>query len=247
MTLSRAARSCRRGRVAWTAGVKPHPVVAKLGLPLDDGGRIDADRYCAVQDRPGVWAIGDAAARPRPGARRASRRRRPPSTCCARAKVVGRQRRGRADRRRRASGGRSATGRSACSSTWAATRRWRATLGIRWRGFPAWFLARTYHLALMPGNARRVRLDGRLDRRAAVRARLGRARAARPSAGAARGDEEPRLEPGGEERVGGAGVRLDDGAGLHARPSSGSAARRGRRAPARRPCRARSGRAGSAS
>ena len=32
------------------------------------------------------------------------------------------------------------------------------TLGIRWRGFPAWFLARTYHLALMPGNARRVRL-----------------------------------------------------------------------------------------
>ena len=32
------------------------------------------------------------------------------------------------------------------------------TLGIRWRGFPAWFLARTYHLALMPGNARRFRL-----------------------------------------------------------------------------------------
>ena len=33
-----------------------------------------------------------------------------------------------------------------------------STLGIRWRGFPAWFLARTYHLALMPGNARRFRL-----------------------------------------------------------------------------------------
>jgi NADH dehydrogenase len=33
-----------------------------------------------------------------------------------------------------------------------------STLGIKWRGFPAWFLARTYHLALMPGTARRARL-----------------------------------------------------------------------------------------
>ena len=52
--------------LAWTAGVKPHPVVAKLGLPLGAGGRIVADRYCAVQDRPGVWAIGDAAGGPGP-------------------------------------------------------------------------------------------------------------------------------------------------------------------------------------
>ena len=33
-----------------------------------------------------------------------------------------------------------------------------STLGIKWRGFPAWFLARTYHLALMPGYRRRGRL-----------------------------------------------------------------------------------------
>ena len=32
------------------------------------------------------------------------------------------------------------------------------TLGIRWRGFPAWFLARTYHLMMMPGTRRRARL-----------------------------------------------------------------------------------------
>ena len=32
------------------------------------------------------------------------------------------------------------------------------TLGIRWRGFPAWFLARTYHLLLMPGTKRKYRL-----------------------------------------------------------------------------------------
>jgi NADH:ubiquinone reductase (H+-translocating) len=33
-----------------------------------------------------------------------------------------------------------------------------STLGIRWRGFPAWFLARTYHMAAMPGVKRRLRL-----------------------------------------------------------------------------------------
>jgi NADH dehydrogenase len=32
------------------------------------------------------------------------------------------------------------------------------TLGVRWRGFPAWLIARTYHLLLMPGLGRRLRL-----------------------------------------------------------------------------------------
>jgi NADH dehydrogenase len=33
-----------------------------------------------------------------------------------------------------------------------------STVGLRWRGFPAWFLARTYHVAMMPGVKRRLRL-----------------------------------------------------------------------------------------
>jgi NADH dehydrogenase len=33
-----------------------------------------------------------------------------------------------------------------------------STVGIRWRGFPAWFLARTYHMAMMPGLGRKLRL-----------------------------------------------------------------------------------------
>ncbi|HLM51447.1 MAG TPA: hypothetical protein VK279_12945, partial [Solirubrobacteraceae bacterium] len=33
-----------------------------------------------------------------------------------------------------------------------------ATVGIKWRGFPAWFLARTYHMAMMPGIKRQIRL-----------------------------------------------------------------------------------------
>ena len=31
-------------------------------------------------------------------------------------------------------------------------------MGIKWRGTPAWLLARTYHLAMMPGIGRRARL-----------------------------------------------------------------------------------------
>lgn len=52
--------------VVWTAGVRPHPVIARLGLPLDERGRIKADRFCQVEDVERVWAIGDAAAVPDP-------------------------------------------------------------------------------------------------------------------------------------------------------------------------------------
>jgi NADH dehydrogenase len=32
------------------------------------------------------------------------------------------------------------------------------TMGIKWSGTPAWLLARTYHLVMMPGMGRRARL-----------------------------------------------------------------------------------------
>src|SRR4051794_18633538 len=52
--------------VVWTAGVKPHPVVKRLGLPLTDKGRIEVDRFMQVSGHQNVWAIGDAAAVPDP-------------------------------------------------------------------------------------------------------------------------------------------------------------------------------------
>src|SRR5205823_1246361 len=54
--------------VAWTAGVKPHPVVERLGLPLEDrSGRITTNAFLQVEGCPNVWAVGDAAAVPDPG------------------------------------------------------------------------------------------------------------------------------------------------------------------------------------
>jgi NADH dehydrogenase len=142
--------------VVWTAGVKPHPVVAELGLPLDGGGRIAADRFCAVAGRPGVWAIGDAAAVPDPAAKGKPS---PPT-----AQHVLRQAKVAADNVTHALAGEPQRRRPFRYRTLGAFvdmgrhQAVASTAGIRWRGFPAWFLARTYHLALMPGLGRRARL-----------------------------------------------------------------------------------------
>ncbi len=140
--------------VAWTAGVKPHPIVAKLGLPLDEGGRIRVDKYCQVEGFDDVWAIGDAAAVPDP-----ARPGHPSPPTCQHAIRQGRT-----------------VGNNVAAALGDGKRKpftYRTlgvfvdlgrheavaeTLGIRWRGFPAWFLARTYHLYMMPGMRRRARL-----------------------------------------------------------------------------------------
>ncbi|MEA2139442.1 MAG: hypothetical protein QOG56_2592, partial [Solirubrobacteraceae bacterium] len=52
--------------LVWTAGVKPQPVVAQLGLELDERGRIVSDAFMQVPGYDNVWAIGDCAAVPDP-------------------------------------------------------------------------------------------------------------------------------------------------------------------------------------
>ncbi len=173
--------------VVWTAGVKPSPVVANLNLPLDPGGRILVDRMMRVDirapnahDRPnapdspsvpngarapdgvsgaaaherGVWAIGDCAAVPdvaRPGhacpptAQHAIRQGRLVAANVAATLSGGRLR----PFRYRTKGVVAELGHNQAVAI---------TLGIRWRGLPAWFIARTYHLLLMPGLGRRLRL-----------------------------------------------------------------------------------------
>lgn len=156
--------------VVWTAGVKPSPVVARLGLPLDAGGRLVADRMMRVAGpsltvppasagespagRGQVWAIGDCAAVPDPS------RSGQPSPPTAQHAI----RQGRLVARNIAAtlvGGRTRPFRYRTKGVVAELGRNKAvaiTFGIRWRGFPAWLIARTYHLLLMPGLGRRLRL-----------------------------------------------------------------------------------------
>ena len=152
-TLSTGERIPTR-TVCWTAGVKPPRVISELGLPLAHG-RIKVDRTMRVEGRDNVWAIGDAAAVPDP----AKRYREPTPPTCQHAlrqgRVVGsnvaaalRDRKPRPFRYRTL-GVFVDMGRHKAVAT---------VVGVQLRGFPAWFAARTYHLMMMPGVARRVRL-----------------------------------------------------------------------------------------
>ena len=141
--------------VCWTAGVRPSPIVAKLGLPLDERGRIPTDEYLHVVGVDGVWAVGDAAAVPDPAA---GRKRPTPPT----AQHALRQGRVAAVNVAAALGhGEPKKFTYKTLGVFVDMGRHQAVaemVGIRIRGFPAWFAARTYHLALMPGATRRLRL-----------------------------------------------------------------------------------------
>lgn len=50
--------------LVWTAGVKPAPLLAATGLPLDDRGRLVCTAHLSVEGAPHAWAAGDAAAVP---------------------------------------------------------------------------------------------------------------------------------------------------------------------------------------
>ena len=52
--------------VCWTAGVAPSSLTASLDVPKDHHGAVVVDGHLAVQDQPGLWAIGDCASIPNP-------------------------------------------------------------------------------------------------------------------------------------------------------------------------------------
>jgi NADH dehydrogenase len=140
--------------VVWTAGVAPSPVVSSLDLPLAEDGRIVVDRELRVADRAGVWAIGDCAAVPDPARRGQAC---PPTAQHAirQGRLVASniaatlEHRPPAAFRYRTAGVVAELGHNKAVAI---------TLGLRWRGLPAWLLARTYHLLLMPGLGRKLRL-----------------------------------------------------------------------------------------
>ncbi|HEX2234131.1 MAG TPA: FAD-dependent oxidoreductase, partial [Thermoleophilaceae bacterium] len=140
--------------LCWTAGVRPPAVVGELGLPLARG-RIETEATTRVKGRENVWAIGDCAAVPDP-----ARRGKLPSPPTAQHAI--RQGRVAADNVAASlSGSRLRPFRYRTLGVFVDMGQHKAVatmLGVRLRGLPAWFAARTYHLAVMPGMARRLRL-----------------------------------------------------------------------------------------
>jgi NADH:ubiquinone reductase (H+-translocating) len=141
--------------LCWTAGVRPPPLVAELGLPLADEGRIRVDATMRVEARGNVWAIGDSAAVPDP-----AKRRRAPSPPTAQHAL--RQGRLVADNVAAAQGrGRVRKFRYRTLGVFVDLGRHQAVaemVGVKLSGFVAWWAARTYHLLMMPGTARKLRL-----------------------------------------------------------------------------------------
>ncbi len=137
--------------VVWTAGVTPHPSLRTLSVPLDDRGRVPVDQYLRVEGMERVWAIGDCAAVPNPeggtspGTAQQAVRQGPVAARNIAAELgVGEPRPFRYRDR----------------ASFVNLGRYKAVgqLGqCRFRGFPAWWMARTYHMSQIPGLARKVR------------------------------------------------------------------------------------------
>jgi NADH dehydrogenase len=145
--------------LVWTTGVRPHDLAARSGFPVDDRGRVTCDEYLRVQDAdggvvPDVWAAGDNAAVPDlttgglcpPTAQHAIRQAK------QLARNVVASTRGRAPQQFRYHN----RGQLVSLGRYRGVARLPGR--IRVRGFAAWWLHRTYHLAKMPTLNRRVRI-----------------------------------------------------------------------------------------
>jgi NADH dehydrogenase len=140
--------------VVWTTGVVPHPSLRGLSVPLDESGRVEVDEYMRVKGLEHVWAIGDSAGVPDLAA--GARRPTPPTAQYA-------VRQGKAVARNVAAELGIGTPRRFTYTNkgqFVNLGRYKAVAMVgrhKFSGFPAWWLARTYHLSQIPGLARKVR------------------------------------------------------------------------------------------
>jgi NADH dehydrogenase len=135
--------------VVWTAGVRANPALTELSLPLDERGRVRVDETLRVEGLPHVWALGDAANVPNaatpehpdpPTAQHALRQARRLAK-----NLTGDVR----PYRYRMLGQVATLGRYKGIAD---------VLGLRLRGFPGWFVTRTYHLYQLPLWSRKLRV-----------------------------------------------------------------------------------------
>jgi NADH dehydrogenase len=135
--------------LVWTAGVAPSPDLGLLGLPLDDRGRVPVDEHLRVVGYDGVRALGDCAAVPN----LATPDRLDPPT----SQHALRQ----ARRLAKNLDGDMAPYRYRMLGQVATLGRYKGiadVLGLRLRGFPGWFVTRTYHLYQLPLFSRKLRV-----------------------------------------------------------------------------------------
>ncbi|MER5473207.1 NAD(P)/FAD-dependent oxidoreductase [Streptomyces sp. NPDC002935] len=141
--------------VVWTAGVKPHPVLAATDLPLNERGRLKCTPQLAVDGAPHAWAAGDAAAVPDVTAEPGKETAPNAQHAVRQAKVLG-------DNLAHTLRGEPL---DTYSHKYVGSV---ASLGLhkgvahvygrKLRGYPAWFMHRVYHLSRVPTFNRKARV-----------------------------------------------------------------------------------------
>jgi NADH dehydrogenase len=134
--------------LVWTAGVRANPLLRKLGLPLDDRGRVEVDELLRVRGVPGVWALGDCARVPN------TRSAVPDPPTCQHALRQARR------LAKNIAGDPKPYGYRMLGQV-ATLGRYKGiadVFGLRFRGFVGWFITRSYHLYQLPLVQRRTRV-----------------------------------------------------------------------------------------
>ncbi|PJE99157.1 FAD-dependent oxidoreductase [Streptomyces carminius] len=155
--------------LVWTAGVKPHPVLAATDLPRDDRGRLRCTARLRVEGTEHVWAAGDAAAVPDLAAEDAPRtggvgdgEGEPARMCAPNAQHALRQARVLADNLVASLRGEElGEYRHALAGSVASLGLHKGVAhvyGRKLKGYPAWWLHRMYHLNRMPTANRKTRI-----------------------------------------------------------------------------------------
>ncbi|MDQ1627756.1 MAG: hypothetical protein QOI54_1500 [Actinomycetota bacterium] len=141
--------------LVWTAGVKPNPMLARTDLPLDEKGRVKCRPDLRIDGVEGAWAAGDAAAVPDvtgpPGATTG------PSAQHAvrQGKVLG------DNIARLLRGGTTSAYIHKYVGSVASLGLHKGVAqvyGVKLRGFPAWFMHRSYHVSRVPTFNRKARI-----------------------------------------------------------------------------------------
>jgi NADH dehydrogenase len=134
--------------LVWTAGVAPNPLLRQWSLPLDERGRVEADELLRVRGHEHVWALGDCTRVPN------TRSDRPDPPTCQHALRQARR------LARNLSGPPEPYGYRMLGqvATLGRHKGIAEVLGLRLRGFPGWWVTRTYHLYQLPLAQRKLRV-----------------------------------------------------------------------------------------
>ncbi|WP_443077103.1 NAD(P)/FAD-dependent oxidoreductase [Streptomyces sp. SP18CS02] len=142
--------------VVWTAGVKPAPVLGATDLPLDERGRLVCTARLTVQGVEHAWSAGDAAAVPDVTAHLPGRECAPNAQHAVRqAKVLAENLAASLQGRPLKEYAHKYVGSVASLGLHKGVAH---VYGRKLKGYPAWFMHRTYHLSRVPTFNRKARV-----------------------------------------------------------------------------------------